>query len=40
MNSLGTTRNEIDLKFLYKVVNGVVNSSELLNYLNVYVPQF
>jgi len=39
MNSLATRRNIIDLKFLYKVVNGIINSIELLNYLNFYVPQ-
>jgi len=40
MNSLATRKNIIDLKFLYKVVNGIINSSELLNYLNFYVPQY
>jgi len=39
MNSLATRRNIIDLKFLYKVVNGIINSSELLNFLNFYIPQ-
>jgi len=39
MNSLATRRNIIDFKFLYKVVNGMINSSELLNYLNFYVPR-
>jgi len=39
MNSLATRRNIIDFKFLYKVVNGIINSRELLNYLNFYVSQ-
>jgi len=38
-NSLATRRNIIDFKFLYKVVNGIINSRELLNYLNFYVSQ-
>jgi len=38
-NSLATRRNLIDLMFLYKVVNGIIISSELLNYLNFYVSQ-
>lgn len=39
MKSLATRRNIIDLKFLYKVVNGIINSSELLNCPYFYVPQ-
>lgn len=39
MNSLEIRRNIIDLKFLYKVLNGFIYSSEILNYLNFYVPK-
>ena len=39
MNSLEIRRNIIDLKFLYKLLNGFICSSEILNYLNFYVPK-
>jgi hypothetical protein len=40
MTSLAVRRKIIDLKFLYKIVNGFLSSPELLSCLNFNVPHF
>jgi len=39
MTGLAARKNIIDLKFLYKTVNGLINCPELLSSLNFNVPQ-
>lgn len=38
MTNLNERRKKIDLKFLYKIVNGIINCPELLSCFNFNVP--
>jgi len=39
MSSLAVRRNILDLKFLFKLVNGYIDCPEQLSFINFYVPR-